>query len=546
MTTQTWTYETSPVAWDYKLDRSFASFIIGPVGSGKSVPSLQRIFDLGQEQAPSDDGIKRSRFAVIRNTLPELRSTTAVTYGQIYPEEFFGSIIWRSPATHILAPRGSGVEIEVNLIALDKPRDVKKLLSLELTGAFINEIREVPRSVVTRLTERVGRFGVNDRPTTWSGIWGDTNPPDADHWLYDWHHKQRPAGFAFHQQPPGVLQVQPMGKGAVIADDNFPEYKGIKLTSAEVLIWWRGKVQRVECPIEVIQAADRHWIVNPWMENLVALSRVDAGSNPIGARSYYGRALAGKTLEEIQSYLQGVYTFVTDGRRVIPQYNGTVHGVDHIPVLPDAPILIGADIGGGTLQPSALLFQRHPKGMYLAHREVVCFDMGIKRFGELVSEALRQHFPEHAARGLVGKGWGDPAGGKRDEIFETASFDYLREHFGINLEPAPSQDPRMRIAALSGPCERLVEGKPGLLVNKRNCPMLHKGLMGAWHFKRVQVTGEVRYMDTPSKNDESHICDGAGYGFLGAGEFHHVGGRDRDDKARLPAIAEHSWDVFKD
>ena len=335
MTTQTWTYETSPVAWAYKLDRSFASFIIGPVGSGKSVPSLQRILDLGQEQAPSADGKKRSRFAIIRNTMPELRSTTAVTYQQIYPSDAFGDIVWRSPATHMIEPRGSNLEIEVNLVALDKPKDVKKLLSLELTGAFINEMREVPRSVITRLTERVGRFGVNERPTTWSGIWGDTNPPDADHWLYGWHHRETPEGYSFHQQPPGVLEVKPRGGGAEIVDENFPEYQGVRLTSAEVLIWYRGKVLRVECPIEVIRAADRFWIVNPWQENLVALSRVDAGSNPLGVRSYYGRALAGKTLEEIQSYLQGVYTFVTDGRRGRPaiQRPGAMAWIT-LPVMP--------------------------------------------------------------------------------------------------------------------------------------------------------------------------------------------------------------------
>ena len=542
MASSEWTYETSPVAWDYKQSRAFASFIIGPVGSGKSVPSLQRIIDLGMEQDPSPDGKKRSRFAIIRNTMPELRSTTAVTYQQIYPADSFGDIVWRSPATHIIQPRGSDLEIEVNLIALDKPKDVKKLLSLELTGAFFNEMREVPRSVVGRMTERVGRYGVNERPSTWSGIWGDTNPPDSDHWLYQWHHVNKPEGFEFHQQPPGVLEVRPIGSGAEIIDENFPEYHGVKLTSAEVLIYYRGKVRRVDCPIEVIPAADRFWIVNPWMENLVALSKVDAGSNPLGKRSYYGRALAGKTLEEIQSYLQGVYTFVTDGRRVVPQYNAQTHGVDHLPVLPDEPIYIGADIGGGTLQPSALLFQKHPRGIYLAHREVVCFDLGVKRFGELVSDALVKHFPKHVERGLTGTGWGDPAGGKRDEIFETASFDYLRTKKGIHLEPAPSQDPRMRIAALSGPCERMIDGKPGLLVNKKGCPMFHKGLMGAWHFKRLAVSGEDRYADHPSKNDVSHICDGGGYGFLGAGEFDQLGGRSKASSE--PMQADGDFDVF--
>lgn len=538
-----WTYETSPVAWAYKCDRSFASFIIGPVGSGKSVPSMQRIIDLGLEQAPSPDGKRRSRFAVVRNTMPELRSTTAMTYGQIYPQDAFGEIVWRSPASHVIQPRGSDLEIEVNFLALDKPKDVKKLLSLELTGAFINEVREVPRAVVTRMTERVGRYALNERQSSWSGLWADTNPPDADHWLYGWHHKDKPEGYSFFQQPPGVLEVRPVGPGAEIIDENFPEYHGIKLTSAEVLIFYRGKVRRVDCPIEVIRAADRHWIVNPWMENLVALSKVDAGANPLGARSYYGRALAGKTVAEIQSYLQGVYTFVTDGRKVVPQYNPQVHGVDHIPVLPDEPIYIGADIGGGTLQPSALLFQKHPRGIILAHREVVCFDMGVKRFGELVGEALTRHFPDHVSRGLTGKGWGDPAGGKRDEIFETASFEHLRIHHGINLEPAPTQDPKMRIGAIAGPCERMIDGKPGLLVNKRACPMLHKGLSGAWHFKRLAVSGDERFADKPSKNDESHICDGAGYGFLGVGEFDKLGGRIAGNTGGS-FMADGSFDVF--
>jgi hypothetical protein len=541
MSAATWDFRTSPIAWKYRQDRSFASFIVGPVGSGKSVPSMQRFLDIGSEQEPSPDGIRRSRFALIRNTMPELRSTSAVTYQQIFPPDVFGEIIWRSPATHTIAPRGSGLEIEVTLLALDKPKDVKKLLSLELTGAYAQEVREVPRSIVTRLTERVGRFGINERATTWSGIWGDTNPPDADHWLYNWHHTSRPAGFNFHSQPPGVLEVKRVGGGVEIVDESFPELVGRRLTSAVVLAVYKRKVTQLDCPVEVIEAADRQWIVNPWHENMIALSSVTEGVNPLGARSYYGRSLAGKELAEIQSYLQGLYTFVSDGRKVIPSYNPQVHGVDHLPVMENEPIYIGADIGGGTLQPSALLFQKHPRGVLLAHREVVCFDLGIKRFGELVVDALVRHFPSHVARGLTGTGWGDPAGRKRDEIFETASFDYLRTNHGLNLEPAPSQDPRMRQAALSAPCERLIDGKPGLLVNKAGCPTLHKGLSGAWFFKRVAVGGEARYASEPAKNDYSHICDGAGYGFLGAGEFARLGGR--SDKP--PAINVSSdFDVF--
>lgn len=519
-----WDYRTSHEAYRYRTDRSFFSCAIGPVGSGKSVPSLQKLEDIGREQAPSDDGIRRSRFAVVRNTIPELRSTTAVTYQQIYPPSVLGDIIWRSPAQHTIKPRDSDIEIDVNLIALDKPADVKKLLSLELTGAFFNEVREIPRAVVGRMTERVGRYGINDRPTTWSGIWSDTNPPDSDHWLYHWDQVDRPEGYAFFHQPPGVLEVIELpGGGVQITDENFPEYHGRKLTSAQVLISYKGKVQWVECPIEIIRSADRQWIVNPWMENMIALSKVSA-TNPLGAGSYYGRALAGKRVEEIQSYLQGVYTFVAEGRRVVPQYNPQVHSFEHLPILPDEPIHGGMDIGGGTLQPSCILFQRHPKGPLLMHREVVCYDMGVDRFGALIREALQKHFPSHVERGLIGTFWGDPAGETRDEIFETKSFDHLRRKYELTCRAAPSQDPKMRAAAIAAPCERMIDGKPGFMLNRSGCPILHKGLSGAWHYKRLQVTGDERFADKPNKNDESHPCDGCGYGCLGAGEFRALGG----------------------
>ena len=53
-----WTYEASPVAWAHKTGRAFADVIIGPVGSGKSVPSLQRILDIASQQEPSPDGVR--------------------------------------------------------------------------------------------------------------------------------------------------------------------------------------------------------------------------------------------------------------------------------------------------------------------------------------------------------------------------------------------------------------------------------------------------------------------------------------------------------
>jgi len=45
--------------------------------------------------------------------------------------------------------------LEVIFLALDRPEDVKKLLSLELTGVWINEARELPKSIIDQYQKRI-------------------------------------------------------------------------------------------------------------------------------------------------------------------------------------------------------------------------------------------------------------------------------------------------------------------------------------------------------------------------------------------------------
>ena len=87
---------------------------------------------------------------------------------------------------HILStslPDKTSVELEVIFLALDKQEDVKKLLSLELTGVWLNEARELPKSIVDACTMRVGRFpSMRDGGPSWFGVIMDTNAPDETHW----------------------------------------------------------------------------------------------------------------------------------------------------------------------------------------------------------------------------------------------------------------------------------------------------------------------------------------------------------------------------
>jgi hypothetical protein len=100
---------------------------------------------------------------------------------------------------------GTIIEAEFLFRALDKPEDIKKLLSLELTGGWLNECREVPKEVLDMLIGRLGRYpSKRDGGPTWFGVICDTNPPDSDHWFYNLFEEDRPHNYKLFHQPSGV------------------------------------------------------------------------------------------------------------------------------------------------------------------------------------------------------------------------------------------------------------------------------------------------------------------------------------------------------
>ncbi len=184
------------------LSDSFVRGIKGPFGSGKSTACCMEIMRRAKEQPPGADGIRRSRWAAIRNTYPELKTTTILTWHQWFPQSL-GDWRGEGPPTHRISV--GDMELELLFIALDRPDDIKKLLSMELTGAWVNEAREIPKAVIDGLTGRVGRYpSAMMGGRGWSGIIMDTNPPDTDHWWYKLAEEIKPEGYAFFDQPGGL------------------------------------------------------------------------------------------------------------------------------------------------------------------------------------------------------------------------------------------------------------------------------------------------------------------------------------------------------
>ena len=468
-------FSSSPTIAKFFKSKGFVRGIMGPVGSGKSYACCAEIWRRAIEQKPSPrDGIKYTRFAIVRNTNPMLRTTTLKTWLELMPEHVWGPVKYSPPIVHHikLPPRdgAAGIDCEVIFLALDDPKDVRKLLSLELTGAWVNEARELPKAVIDGLTHRVGRFRTKaDGGPTWHGVIMDSNPMDDDHYWYRLAEKEKPRGryaWDFFKQPGGVLEVS-----IDEVPDQMPEAQGF------------------------IHQSGRWWRTNPKAENIKNL--------PTG---YYEQLLGGKNLDWIQCYAEGKYTFVQEGRPVWPEYNDSLMAADLEPD-PNVPVQVGLDFG---LTPAAVFGQKMPNGRWHILHELVTFDMGLNRFAEMLKSEFEARFS-----GFETMIWGDPAGMQRDQIFETTAFDHLKT-LGLMARPTATNEFRTRREALAIPMGRLIDSKPGFLIS-RKCNRLRKALAGGYHFKRVAIgAGQERFRDTPNKNEHSHVGDAAGYCLLGS------------------------------
>ena len=290
-------YIAEPTAQQFHRRKDFVRGIMGPIGSGKSVACIMEVVAKSISQPPCTDNIRRSRWACIRNTYPELKSTLIKSWQDWLPDSVC-PIRWDVPITgHMKLADigdGTGVDLEVVFLALDRPADVKKLLSLELSGGWMNEAKELDKSVLDMLTGRVGRYpGMKSMPkgvVPWSGVIMDTNPMDDDHWYYKLAEEERPMGYKFFRQP-----------GAMILKD--------------------GK-----------------YYPNPAAENI---------KNHSLGFEYYTRQIPGKQPEWIKVYVMGDYGCVIDGKPVYPEYADNIHCASEVPIMPmkGTPLMLGWDFG---------------------------------------------------------------------------------------------------------------------------------------------------------------------------------------------------------
>lgn len=198
-------YTAPPTISAFMLDPSLVRLALGPYGSGKTTGMLMELLRRANEEYPDSNGIRKTRMVVIRNTSQQLRQTVLPEIEKWLRPAYTYKVTDSTLQFRYALPDGTHVESDWMLIPLDEPRDVQRLLSLNITGAWISEFREVPLEVVESLLGRIGRYksiGVNQ--SKWFGIIAESNPPDEDSPWFMKMEVECPKNWRVFKQPGGV------------------------------------------------------------------------------------------------------------------------------------------------------------------------------------------------------------------------------------------------------------------------------------------------------------------------------------------------------
>ncbi len=308
-------YQPPPTVEKFMLDNSLVRCLVGPIGSGKSMGCIMELLRRARQQVPDHNGIRHSRVACVRNTMSQLRQTVLADIQQ-YLQPMVHFFVTDS-TVQIRAPLEDGTTIHSDwlLIPLDTKQDVQRLLSMQLTMAWVNEFREVPFDVVSALVGRLGRFPsrLNGGPT-WFGLMMDSNPTDTDSPYYDRLVVTPDKNWKLYHQPSGVgpyaenLENLPQGYY-----DNLLSERDSSWSDVYVRSEW-GTSNAGQAVFRRSFSTEQHVhdmlaVVNPMRPVCVAM---DFGRTPcalIGQVDIYGRLLV---FQEVVTEDVGLHAMVAE------------------------------------------------------------------------------------------------------------------------------------------------------------------------------------------------------------------------------------------
>ncbi len=205
MNSPTLTYTAPATVGQFMLDNHQVRLLLGPYGSGKTTGCIMELAKRMLEEHSDAGGVRRTRFVIVRNTAQQLRQTILEDIRKWLQPVMQYKVTDSTIVFDFVHPTQGRIHSEWMLIPLDKPEDQQRLLSLNITGGWVSEYREIPIAIVEALLGRVGRFRpLGVAKNAWYGIIGESNPPDEDS---EWFIKMEvdlPRNWAVFKQPGGM------------------------------------------------------------------------------------------------------------------------------------------------------------------------------------------------------------------------------------------------------------------------------------------------------------------------------------------------------
>lgn len=452
---------------DYKF-----RYVAGPPGSGKSVGSVIELLLIGLRQEPTPDGIRPTKFGVIRSTYGELENTTLQTMQHWLPSQYT-TVVHSKPIkvhTRLPLPDGTIADMQFELIAIATRDDLGKLDSSEFTAIWLNEMTGLPPELVGKAGERTGRYpppnlwgdfdenGLPINHCTFRGVIGDYNYPPKDHWLVSFLHEgELPKNTMLFEQPPALVEHIDSETGQVT------------------------------------------YTINPAAENLTNL---DNGQ---------------KYLDDLHNYQAlGAYDLINtrllcrygraggDGKAIINNFDYEYHvAQDKLEPMRYTDTLVSFDTSG--IHPCALMWQ-HIRGKWQIIDGLYGDEMGLEEFiDDVMTPLLTMRYPGCNVLCVC-----DPANA-RDSQTMLSPTDLLQEK-GYNAITASTNKFKDRLQA----CEKILNRreKNSVLISP-HLTLLIDALDGAYQYKRLRATGlEEIFSTQPLKNKYSHWADSFQYGAL--------------------------------
>lgn len=451
-------YTAPPTCARFMKSSAFGRMIAGPIGSGKTTACIMELLRRAYQQSTAVDGMRYTRFAVVRQTLKQLKDTVLKDCDTWIGANGMGAWKISEGVYHV---NFDDVRSEWVFIPLEDSTDQARLLSMQLTGAWLSECAEMNVNILGPVSGRLGRYpsGVKGNPT-WSGIIADTNMPTE---MTDW--------WTFMENLPADWQkfIQPSGMAP-----NAENLDHLLQTDATKLLPLGNSARRAQGRTYYERLVNMYGVNSDWVRRYVY---AQYGDDPSGAAVFKN-------------------TF-------LPSF----HIVDRTQLIPGYPLIIAQDFGRN---PWTLICQSDHMGRLLVHEEVPGINVGLEKH---VMSELRPVLLRDAYMGYKLVMVGDPAGAAKSSITEESCFDALKR-MGFPAVKAPTNDIEPRLRAVEGLLGRQMMGGPALMISRAGCPHLCRAMSGGYRFT-AKKTGALRVVpDKDDKEGYSHVVDCLQYAAL--------------------------------